>query len=81
MERIYFRGIYWLKMTEYYYLNFLDTKRDLTDFYWIANTKMNCLRQYILETKKNPYTHHIQCLMVLGNFALIACINPKQVNE
>ena len=51
--REYIRGIYWLKMPQYSNLNFLDAKRDLPDFYWTADTKMNCLRQCVLETKKN----------------------------
>ena len=42
---------------------------------------MNCLRQCISETKQNAYAHHIQRLMVLGNFALLAGIDPTQVNE
>ena len=42
---------------------------------------MNCLRQCILDTKKNAYAHHIQRLMVLGNFALIAGLDTSQVNE
>lgn len=79
--REYIRGIYWLKMPQYSNLNFLDAKRDLPDFYWTADTKMNCLRQCVLETKKNAYAHHIQRLMILGNFALIAGLSPKQVNE
>lgn len=79
--REYVRGIYWLKMPEYANENFFDAKRCLPDFYWTANTKMNCLRQCILETKQNAYAHHIQRLMVLGNFALIAGIDPKHVNE
>ena len=79
--REYIRGIYWLKMPEYYYTNFLDAHRDLPQFYWTANTKMNCLRQCVLETSKNAYAHHIQRLMVLGNFALITGIAPRQVNE
>ncbi len=79
--REYVRGIYWLKMPKYADENFLDTKRSLPDFYWTGNTKMNCLSQTIDETKKNAYAHHIQRLMVLGNFALLAGIKPKEVNE
>lgn len=79
--REYVRGIYWLKMPKYKEENFFNAKHNLPGFYWDANTKMNCLRQCVLETKQNAYAHHIQRLMVLGNFALIAGIDPKQVNE
>jgi len=79
--REYIRGIYWLKMPEYAQKNFFGAKRNLPDFYWTAGTNMNCLHQCVLETQKNAYAHHIQRLMVLGNFALIAGINPVQVNE
>ena len=79
--REYIRGVYWLKMPEYAERNFLQATRKLPDFYWTANTKMNCLHQCVLATKQNAYAHHIQRLMVLGNFALIAGIDPAQVNE
>ena len=79
--REYIRAIYWLKMPEYYESNFFGSKRNLPNFYWTANTKMNCLHQCISETKRNAYAHHIQRLMVLGNFALLADIHPKHVNE
>ncbi|SNZ21169.1 cryptochrome/photolyase family protein [Cohaesibacter gelatinilyticus] len=79
--REYIRGIYWLKMPDYGQTNFLEAKHDLPAFYWTANTQMNCLRQCVLETRANAYAHHIQRLMVLGNFALLAGIEPKQVNE
>lgn len=78
--REYVRGIYWMKMPRYAEENFLEAKRNLPWFYWDAKTKMNCLRQCVLETKENAYAHHIQRLMVLGNFALIAGIDPVQVN-
>ena len=42
---------------------------------------MNCLKQCVTETRQNAYAHHIQRLMVLGNFALIAGLHPNQVNE
>jgi len=79
--REYVRGIYWLKMPDYANENFFEVQRKLPDFYWTANTDMNCLRQCIIETKQNSYAHHIQRLMVLGNFALLAGIDPQEVNK
>lgn len=79
--REYIRGIYWLKMPEYSEENFLDAKRKLPAFYWTGKTDMNCLKQCVGDTKKYAYAHHIQRLMVLGNFALLAGIDPKEVNK
>ncbi len=79
--REFIRGIYWHKMPDYAEMNFLDAQRALPDFYWSAKTDMNCLRQCVAETKQHAYAHHIQRLMVLGNFALIAGLHPKHVNE
>jgi deoxyribodipyrimidine photolyase-related protein len=79
--REYVRGIYWLRMPEYASENFLSATRSLPAFFWDANTHMNCLRQCISETKENAYAHHIQRLMVLGNFALLAGLHPDEVNE
>jgi len=79
--REYVRGIYWLKMPDYKNNNFLDAHHSLPDFFWSGNTKMNCLKQCITDTAKNAYAHHIQRLMVIGNFALLAGIHPLLVNE
>jgi deoxyribodipyrimidine photolyase-related protein len=79
--REYVRGIYWLKMPGYANENFLDAKRKLPQLFWGGETHMNCLRQCVKETKENAYAHHIQRLMVLGNFALLAGVDPKQVNQ
>jgi deoxyribodipyrimidine photolyase-related protein len=79
--REYVRGIYWLKMPDYESANFLNASRSLPDFYWTGKTRMNCLKQAITETQQNAYAHHIQRLMVLGNFALLAGIDPVAVNE
>jgi deoxyribodipyrimidine photolyase-related protein len=79
--REYMRGIYWLKMPEYAETNFLAAHRRLPDFYWTGETDMNCLRQCITQTKEEAYAHHIQRLMVTGNFALLAGILPKEVCE
>lgn len=79
--REYVRGLYWLKMPEYKTLNFFEAKKKLPDFFWTANTDMNCLKQCIQETKENAYAHHIQRLMVIGNFSLLTGLNPMEVNE
>ena len=79
--REYIRGIYWLKMPDYAETNFFGASRPLPDFYWTGDTDMNCLRQCVTQTKEEAYAHHIQRLMVTGNFALLAGIEPKQVCE
>ncbi|TBR41563.1 cryptochrome/photolyase family protein [Marinomonas agarivorans] len=79
--REYVRGIYWLTMPTYKEANFFEATRPLPSFYWHAKTDMNCLHQCISETQRHAYAHHIQRLMVLGNFALLAGIAPHEVNE
>jgi deoxyribodipyrimidine photolyase-related protein len=79
--REYVRGMYWYKMPGYAHANALNAQRSLPAFYWTADTHMNCLKQCIQETLQNAYAHHIQRLMVLGNFALLAGAHPDQVNE
>jgi deoxyribodipyrimidine photolyase-related protein len=77
--REYVRGIYWLKMPQYAASNALNAHRPLPDLYWSGETDMNCMRQVIGETEENAHAHHIQRLMVTGNFALLAGIEPAQI--
>jgi deoxyribodipyrimidine photolyase-related protein len=79
--REYVRGIYWLKMPDYLDQNFFGADRPLPEFYWTADTQMACLRAAVTQTKEEAYAHHIQRLMITGNFALIAGIDPKHVHE
>lgn len=79
--REYVRGLYWLLMPDYKQRNYLDAKRSLPTLYWGAETKMQCLSECVRNTKENAYAHHIQRLMVLGNFALLAGLSPDEVNE
>jgi deoxyribodipyrimidine photolyase-related protein len=79
--REYIRGIYWLKMPDYRNSNALNATRPLPDFYWTGDTPMNCIAQAVKQTKEEAYAHHIQRLMVTGNFALIAGLDPQQVHE
>jgi len=79
--REYVRGIYWLMMPEYGELNYFDAKLPLPAFYWGQKTNMACISEVIEQTKAHAYSHHIQRLMVTGNFALIAGLDVKQVQE
>ena len=79
--REYVRGIYWLKMPDYVDENFFNATRPLPDFYWTAETDMACLKAAISQTKEEAYAHHIQRLMITGNFAMLAGVDPKEVHE
>lgn len=79
--REYIRGLYWLKMPEYETLNFFNATRPVPEWWWTAKTPMNCLHQVIDQSRRQAYAHHIQRLMVTGNFALLAGLDPVQVNE
>ena len=79
--REFIRGIYWREMPGYGERNALGAVRPLPDFFWTGETELNCLRQAIAETRDHAYAHHIQRLMVLGNFCLMAGIDPKAVQE
>jgi len=78
--REYMRGIYWLKMPEYAGLNFFEHQRKLPSWFWTGETDMNCLSHSIKASLNNSYAHHIQRLMVTGNFALLAGIDPDEVD-
>ncbi|MFJ4113288.1 cryptochrome/photolyase family protein [Pseudomonas sp. NPDC089758] len=79
--REYVRGIYWLRMPEYAALNYLGNDRALPEFYWTGHTRMRCMAQAIGQTLQLGYAHHIQRLMVTGNFALLAGIVPSAICE
>ncbi|GJE17819.1 (6-4) photolyase [Methylobacterium marchantiae] len=79
--REYVRGLYWTRMPAYADTNALGASRDLPWFYWSGETKMNCIAQCVADTRAHAYAHHIQRLMVTGNFALLAGLDPAQVEE
>jgi deoxyribodipyrimidine photolyase-related protein len=79
--REYVRGMYWANMPNYSEKNFLEAKRNLPDFFWNANTKMQCLKSAVSQSLEHAYAHHIQRLMITGNFTLLAGISPKQVDD
>ncbi len=77
--REYIRGVYWRYMPDYAERNALQAKRKLPDFYWDANTDMHCLSQVVSMTREHAYSHHIQRLMITGNFANLAGLDVKEV--
>ncbi len=78
--REYMRGIYWNKMPDYANLNYFNHKEKLPNWFWTGKTKMNCLKDAINQSLNFAYAHHIQRLMVTGNFALLAGIHPDEVD-
>jgi deoxyribodipyrimidine photolyase-related protein len=79
--REYIRGMYWLEMPGLSEANFFENNRPLPDFYWTGDTRMACCADSVRNTRDNAYAHHIQRLMVLGNFAMLAGIEPAQVAD
>lgn len=78
--REYMRGMYWLKMPEYATLNYFEHENPLPEWFWTGNTKMNCLKDAIGQSLDYAYAHHIQRLMITGNFALLAGVHPDAVD-
>lgn len=79
--REYVRGIYWLRMPEYVECNHLNARRPLPSLYWTGDTEMGCLASCVVQTRDEAFAHHIQRLMVLGNFAMLTGVDPAQVHE
>jgi len=78
--REYIRGMYWMLMPSYKTENFLDNKTKLPEFFWTGNTKMNCVKNAVKNSLDNGYAHHIQRLMITGNFALLTQIHPDEID-
>jgi deoxyribodipyrimidine photolyase-related protein len=77
--REFVRGMYYLDMPKMAQDNYYDHRRALPKWYWDGQTQMACMQDAIGQTLKYGYAHHIQRLMVTGNFALLAQILPKEV--
>jgi deoxyribodipyrimidine photolyase-related protein len=79
--REYVRGVYWTLMPDYADRNALQVSRPLPEFYWTGETDMRCLGEAIDSTSRHAYSHHIQRLMVTGNFALLAGVAPREIER
>ena len=76
--REFVNGVYWLKMPEYEDANGLEAERSLPSFFYDGKTDLNCLHQTLEEVLKGGFNHHIQRLMILGNFLLLAGVKPQE---
>ncbi|GLQ45973.1 cryptochrome/photolyase family protein [Dyella lipolytica] len=79
--REYVRGVYWARMPAYAKSNAFAHHRDLPAWFWTGATKMNCLHHAITHSLEHAHAHHIQRLMLTGNFALLAGLDPEQVHR
>ena len=79
--REYVRGLYWLLMPEYKQRNALQAQRSLPGYYWHGKTQMRCMQQAVQSTIEHAYSHHIQRLMITGNFALLAGLAVDEVTN
>lgn len=79
--REFIRGVYWREGRDYETRNALLARGALPDFYWTGETDMVCMRESLGQVLEEAYGHHIQRLMVTGNFALLAGVHPRAVSD
>jgi deoxyribodipyrimidine photolyase-related protein len=80
--REYMRGVYSIAPSDYGDRNWFGHQEALPEFFWDAGlAKMNCLKQCLDQTERTGYAHHIQRLMILSNFALVAGIEPQAIEN
>jgi deoxyribodipyrimidine photolyase-related protein len=77
--REYVRGMYWVNMPDVSTLNVLNAEQPLPEWFWDGDTKMSCVSKAVLQSLDYAYAHHIQRLMITGNFALLAGLSPDEV--
>ncbi|MCJ8210373.1 cryptochrome/photolyase family protein [Mucilaginibacter sp. RS28] len=78
--REFMRGVYWAQMPGYAELNYFNHKTKLPGWYWTGETKMNCLNKCINQSLDLAWAHHIQRLMVIGNFSMLMGAHPDEVD-
>ncbi|MEM6452055.1 MAG: cryptochrome/photolyase family protein, partial [Cyanobacteria bacterium P01_D01_bin.105] len=79
--REYMRGVYNHVDEDYPARNYFEHTYSLPNFFWNAETDMNCLHQTLSTIQRTGYAHHIQRLMILANFSLIAGFSPQEVED
>lgn len=79
--REYVRGVYWHRMPGYDTLNAFDHQTPLPHWFWNGQTQMRCVASAIGQSLEHAHSHHINRLMVIGNFALLAGLSPQELHQ
>ena len=79
--REYVRGVYWARMPGYAEHNVFAHHQPLPEWFWTGHTRMRCVGHAIGQSLDHAYAHHIQRLMVIGNFALLAGLDPAALHR
>ncbi|HEY8025292.1 MAG TPA: cryptochrome/photolyase family protein [Burkholderiaceae bacterium] len=79
--REFVRGFYWAHMPDYVHANHFENTLPLPQWFWTGETKMRCVAKAIGNSLDNAHAHHIQRLMVIGNFSLLAGLAPEAVHR
>ena len=79
--REFIRGVYVFKGTKERTTNFWEFKKDIPTSFYEANTGMEPIDTTIKKLINTAYNHHIERLMILGNFMLLCEINPDKVYQ
>ena len=79
--REFIRGVYWINMPDYAAMNALGADGNLPKFFWTGDTNMRCLQHAIGDSLRHAYAHHIQRLMLIGNYAMLCGIAPDEIDS
>ena len=79
--REYVRGFYWAHRPDYATQNFFDHQLPVPGWFWTGETKMRCMAAAIGQSLREAHAHHIQRLMVIGNFSLLIGLNPEELHR
>jgi len=78
--REYVRGVYWHRMPGYEQLNAFGHQAPLPHWFWSGDTRMRCLAAAVGHSLEHAHSHHINRLMVIGNFGLLAGLSPQSLH-
>ena len=79
--REFIRGIYTLEGVKQRTTNHFGYSRKIPESFWTGNTGIEPIDQTIKKLLKTGYSHHIERLMIMGNFMLLCEFDPDEVHK